>query len=104
MRCAYCDNNKAQVKIPNPNGEFMGKKDTWEWHVCIPCKKIINLQQKLSLLELMKMTFSKDGARGMVRKYNKMIDETQKQIDHISAEDGQETLSIIIRKKGTAKA
>lgn len=100
MKCVYCGQNEAQVKIPNPNGELLGEKDTWEWDVCIPCEKTINLQQKLSALHM--DFWRKDKNYGMVGKYNDLIRKTEEEIDHISAEDGQEAVTFVITKKEKA--
>ena len=105
MRCEYCGENEAGTQIPNPNGE-LGKNDSFEWDVCIPCKKVISLQQKLSMLHIMKNMWERDISgksfgleTRMVTKYNKMIKETEKEIDHVTAEDGQKACTIVLRRK-----
>jgi len=72
--CNYCGEEKAQTKIPDPNG---GKED---WDVCITCSKIIPRQQAYSFFAM-------------------MADKEQKRIRDIAREADKEVFCAEIKRK-----
>lgn len=79
--CDYCGEEKAQVKIPNPN-----VSDDWtEWNVCITCKKIIREQQKMSV--------------GLIMGDENFANQAKEKISELSRESGKETMSVKIERK-----
>ena len=80
MKCVYCGEFDAKLKISNPNADT---NDFWD--VCENCDKIIQQQMGLTL--------------GHILKDEKLIEKCQKKIDAISLEAGLESFSIKIAKK-----
>ena len=89
MKCKYCGEREAQIRILDPNG---GLED---WDVCLICENVIKNQQHLSMghiLEQLNEGFGK-----------KIIEEAEANLAEISKETGVKPFSCIIRKKERAK-
>ena len=102
-KCCYCNENEGQLWINNPNEKWTEKNCWW---ICKICENVMELQTRLSQLEMLKDMIEvkenlNDPNRGWkeTNKINEDIEKVKKEIDDISYEDGQETFSIKITKK-----
>jgi hypothetical protein len=84
MKCQYCGENEAQVKIPNPNMD-LDSIEYEQWDVCVSCKKIIGLQQQFSMAVML-------GQKDMAEKI-------QKEIDSIAHEEGMPVMTVAFTKQ-----
>ena len=89
--CVSCGEEKAQVRIPNPNGAICGPP----WDVCVTCQRIIEQQKRLSLGFLLIDT----GNEGPKKIGRTMMEEAQKEIDYLSKESGKEVFSTVVKIK-----
>lgn len=102
-KCIYCNENYGQKWINNPNNDDWQEdlKEDKCWWVCIPCEKIIELQQRDAFLGHFENCI-KDKFSKKVKKQRKEID---KEINKIAYEDGQKlhTLEFLKQKGGKYK-
>ena len=82
-KCDYCGENKAMIKIFNPNME----EEPIFWEVCITCDKVIKQQQKLTMGSIISSKPNGDIGR-------KMVKEAQQRLKEISYEADVPILSI----------
>ena len=82
--CDFCGEEKAQVKINNPN--FDDKIPIWD--VCITCSKIIPAMQGYSLGEIL----------SRVSGDKSLMNEKEKEIKEFARESGKEVLCVGISK------
>ena len=91
--CFSCGEEKAQVRIINPNS-FENEEEMY-WDVCVIYKKIIEQQQKLSFGLILR-----ERNNPVAEKMSKrIIDESNDEIKKLSYESGKEVISMEFRKK-----
>lgn len=92
--CIYCGEEEGQTFILNPNFD-----ESEDWWVCFPCKEIINAQQKLSMGMKMKEI---DKEHNIESDYlDKIIQESQEDLERIEFETGKKSYSIVLKKRSS---
>ena len=89
--CCYCAEEKAQVKIMNPNFDSIDY-----WDVCRVCEKIIKNQMDLSF----GMILQTRGNPIAEKMSNEMIKLAENNLKEIAYESGKEIFSIELRNSG----
>lgn len=84
IKCVYCGERQADMRIKDPNDEYCTPSKYWD--VCVACNDTIKLQKQMTLETILGM--------------KKEATKTQKQIEAISDETGQPAVTFAITKKG----
>ena len=85
MKCTYCGEREAQVRICDPNG---GLED---WDVCLICENVIRNQMHLSMGHILEHLREGSG--------KKLIDEAKANLKEIANETGVEPFTFIANNK-----
>lgn len=100
--CDYCNENKGQKWINDPNNE--PKIDTC-WWICIPCEKIMERQRSLVYLTHFQNIIKKQKLTKLDKNVKEEADKLLNEIKDIAYEDGQDVCCFEMEKdeKGNIK-